>query len=219
MNIKDYIPFLKNNKKIIEKEYEYLSKSNDLEILKKRKHNYILIAKKRRDQLIITNAITLIFTILVSFITIAYTVNNNIKSKSIDAVKRTDDIVIGNMKIDIDKMNDNQKETLKYDIEKLIKNEGNIAIDSINDDSKGIVVLLKSAAILACGILIIYLIAIEGISAKASECETFVIMIDERINEIKAGSWEKAQKVELKMEDGITIKDGIKIKDNVTIRY
>lgn len=218
MNIKGYIKGLKkflpiSEEEIIEKEYQNLTTLNDVVLLKKRKYLYTFIAKKNRDYLIMINAITLIITILVSFLTLAYTFNKSIYDSGGNIIKRIHNVQIDNMKIDIDKMNDEEKLNLKSDIIKLIESEKDLSIEGIGATVKSVKYFFIAMVIMSIAIYVIYQLIIIKVSKKASEYEAKVIMIDERIKEINEVSWEKAQKVQIKMENGITI------KDNVTIRY
>ncbi|NFH99479.1 hypothetical protein FDB15_04050 [Clostridium botulinum] len=187
--LKDELSF-KNKKdtiideELIRKEHEYLMMSDNLVLLKREKYKCILKAKELRDSLIISNTITLIFTILISFVTISYTINSTIMNTSNSAVERIDDLKIDKMKIGIDKMTDTEEEELKSNLEEIINTEGELAQKHIIDNYKSIRILFILVMILVIAILKIYFIIIDKFGKKASRYETLVIMIDERIEEI-----------------------------------
>ncbi len=180
--LKDELPF-KNKKdtiideELIRKEHEYLMMSDNLVLLKREKYKCILKAKKLRDSLIISNTITLIFTILISFVNISYTINSTIMNTSNSAVKRIDDLKI-------DKMTDTEEEALKSNLHEIINAEGTSAQTNMKNQYKSIVILFMLVMILVIAIFKIYFIIIDKFGKKASEYETLVIMIDERIEEI-----------------------------------
>lgn len=165
--------------------------SNDIPTLKMTRYNFILKAKKERDTLISSNAITLIFTILVSFLTITYTIANSISDRSDNAIKRVDDVKIEVMKVGIDKKNESELATIKSDMENIYKNEGNLAIKDINEKMDSIYPLLKAIVYIIIAILLINFISIKFISGKASYYETLVIMIDERLKGLEKENNEK----------------------------
>lgn len=201
MMLKDELLMTKDkDKKIdrkIRRDYNFLKYSEDLIVLKKLKYKCTLKAKKQRDSLIITNAIAIIFTIMLSFITISHTAIKIVYDNERNIVQRIDDFAIGNKKISIDKKSDESVEKIKNEIMDIAKSEKDIALDTINNDIEVIKFFYIAIVVLIIGVIILYQIIIKIISEKASTYETLVIMIDERINEIKANRWDKAQKVEL----------------------
>lgn len=211
-----------NVKKKIEENNEILSayyNFDKLKELKLLKYDFTLKAKNRRDFLIITNAIALILTVMLSFVTFWQTV---VKASYEDG----DKIIQGidNYKID-ENASEEKTEVVYKEIKSILSAEIYVTKEKLHQSEKLSEMVLNIMIGFIILIIATYIILIKTFSGRAAYYETLVIMIDERINEIKAGSWEKAQKVKIKVEDGIKVVDDVKIKgsvkiqDNITIRY
>jgi len=68
------------------------------------------------------------------------------------------------------------------------------------------VFFVEQLLILSILVIIFYTMVINKLVDMASKCETLVLIIDERIKEIKSENWDKAQKVKIKVEDNVIIR-------------
>lgn len=200
---------IEENAEILRNNYNF-DQLKDLKVLK---YGFTLKAKNKRDVLIITNAIALILTVMLSLITFSQTVFKASYEDSDKIIQRIDNYKMEKNKSNIDENASDKMEAANKEIKYILQNEIEATKEKLyyNLNVANMIIDIMIGFIIL--IIATYIILIKTFSGRAAYYETLVIMIDERINEIKAGSWEKAQKVELKIEDGITI------KDNVTIRY
>lgn len=183
------------NKLLIEK-YEYLSKCEDIESLTKEKYECILKSKKLRNSKLCITILGMFITMTVALITAGITFVNSMSSDSLNTIRS-----IGSIQIEY------QKEKKDGDSNKILNILGK-ASDYEKNIYDASVELKKNMNVIACsaiflviiGTIITYLIIMFK-ENKASECETFEIMINERMGEIKSGRWDKAQKVEMKVSE------------------
>ncbi|NOW03219.1 hypothetical protein [Clostridium beijerinckii] len=233
----------------LKENYGFLSKINgnslieDLSILKKQKYKATEIAKRLRNTSIYTGAVAIVISIFLAIASTGIALTNSIYTETKDRVSK-----VVNQKIQDNKdkekqleeeyksLNDNEEKEVYQEsineLKKTITNQNSIA-QNIDEEiyKSGLNSKFSNWSIFGCIVIMglillcIFFIIIKLKNDKAAYYETLVIMIDDRINEIKASKWDKAQKIKIKMEDGIKIKDdvrikgNIKIKDNVTIRY
>lgn len=166
--------------KLLSEKYEYFSNCKKLENLKKEKYEYILRAKKLRNRKLCITVIGMFITMIIALLTVGFTCINSMSSDTLTTIRS-----IGSKQIEL------QKEKSDNDINNVLNIVGK-ASDAEENIYNASLELKKSMNRITCSVILCLIIGtittytvIKHEENKASEYETFEIMIDARIEEIK----------------------------------
>ncbi|OOM76589.1 hypothetical protein [Clostridium sp. BL-8] len=180
----------KNDIKIC-KNYNFLKYSNDIAELQKLKYKCIFKAKKLRDWSTLSGAIVLISTVLIALITMMYSVLNTMSSDGQKEIQSISANIINTKIAEINNKEGNDIDETKKEVLETIKSEKDNVLEIIKKNTDFIGYLSKIIFVVIISIIIFYASLVRVISHKASDYETLVIMIEERIKEIKQEDHEK----------------------------